>query len=146
MDAKSKAYVSRDLAQGKLACVVATSTLAQGVDVAGVYAVLLDGPPYSLADAVQMVGRGLRGGPSEVAELSWSPSDFFYMRRVASEFSMGRAGELRDKALPMLAFLAGTRNERQQLEEAAFIGSSYGSVDNGKTCKLFMKCTIQRLY
>ena len=70
---------------------VATSALAQGVDVAGVYAVLLDGPPFSLADAVQMVGRGMRGVPLEHAELSWSHSDFMYMLRTAKLIVKGRA-------------------------------------------------------
>ena len=122
LDAESKALISRDLAQGKLACVVATSALAQGVDVAGVHTVLMDGPPYSLADAVQMVGRGMRGVPLEYAELSWSWPDFMHMLRIASVFAKGDASRLRDNALPMLAFLLGNPEDRREIELLAFQG------------------------
>lgn len=94
--------------------------MAQGVDVAGVHAVLLDGPPYSLTDAVQMVGRGMRGGPLELAELSWNPSDFMRMLRFAAFFSKGRPGVLRERGLPMLAFLVAGKADRLRLEQLAF--------------------------
>ncbi len=67
--AEERRRVELDLAQGRLAGVVATSALELGIDVAGLDTCVLSGFPGTLASMWQQAGRAGRGATSSVAVL-----------------------------------------------------------------------------
>ncbi|MGQ9491312.1 MAG: DEAD/DEAH box helicase [Anaerolineae bacterium] len=79
---EERRQIERELFQGRLAGVVATTALELGIDVGGLDAALLVGFPGTIASLWQQVGRAGRGTAASLAVLVAldNPLDQYYMR------------------------------------------------------------------
>jgi DEAD/DEAH box helicase domain-containing protein len=86
--AAERRRIERELFQGRLLGVTATSALELGIDVGGLDAALLVGYPGTIASMWQQAGRAGRGDDPALAMLIGldNPLDQFYMRHPADLF------------------------------------------------------------
>lgn len=80
---QDRRQIERDMFDGKLLCIVATTALELGVDIGSLDAVVMVGFPYSIAGMRQQSGRAGRRNRDSLAVLvgGGAPMDRYYMNR-----------------------------------------------------------------
>ena len=80
---QDRRQIEKDMLDGRLLCIVATTALELGVDIGNLDAVVMVGFPYSIAGVRQQSGRAGRRNRDSLAVLvgSGAPMDRYYMNR-----------------------------------------------------------------
>ena len=90
---QDRRQIEKDMFQGKLLCIIATTALELGVDIGSLDAVVMVGFPYSIAGMRQQSGRAGRRNRDSLAVLvgSGAPMDRYYMNNPGELMSAPNA-------------------------------------------------------
>ncbi|MGJ4728887.1 ligase-associated DNA damage response DEXH box helicase [Luteimonas sp. SDU101] len=102
LDPKLRASVEQGLREGRVRCVVATSSLDLGVDYPAVDQVIQIGSPNGMARLLQRAGRA-RHRPGEAGHIACAPTHALELAEYAATREALRAGEVEARPPPRLS-------------------------------------------
>jgi ATP-dependent Lhr-like helicase len=100
LDREMREYAERELAAGKLRCVVCTSSLDLGVDFSAVDQVLQVGSPKGVARLLQRAGRSGHA-PGQTSRLTFIPAHALELVEIAAARDAIAAGQIEDRRPPV---------------------------------------------